>query len=67
MYADDEEVLLLFCDGPICAIILCCEISGAAKRENIIAAAIVSIDDLTNRVFLFVLLELINLIAIRLY
>jgi hypothetical protein len=60
-------VILLSGNEPICAITLC-EISVAAKMENITAAAaIVSIDDLANRVFLFVLLELINLIANRLY
>jgi hypothetical protein len=68
IFADDGDVLLLPGDGPICAITLCCEMSVAAKRENITAAAIVSIDDFSNRVCLFfVLLEVINLIAMRLY
>jgi hypothetical protein len=63
---DDEDVLLLPGDATICAITLC-EMSGAAKRENI-TAVVVSTDDFSNRVFLFVLFEeAINLIAMCLY
>jgi hypothetical protein len=66
---DNEAVLLLLGDVLICAITFC-EMSGAAKRENITttaAASIAAIDDFNTKGFLFVLLEVINSIATRLY
>ena|SRR5437867_11704659 len=57
---DDEDALLVANDGTICAnTVCCCEISGAAKRENI--ATTTAIDGFNIRVFFFVFLrEVIN-------
>jgi hypothetical protein len=70
IFADDGDVVLLLGEVAICAITLCCEISGAAKRENITTAvaAANAIDDFNVRDFLFVLFEeVINLITMCMY